>query len=102
MNRKKARYSPTEYIGFNVTERIILNDFGWQFRPQPICDTGIDAHIERADKGKPTGKLIALQIKTGSSHFKKYEDGLVFYGKNIHLEKKIGVKSTLDSFPCPI
>jgi len=86
MNKTKARYSPTEYIGINATERVILNDFHWIFRPQPICDMGIDAHVERADKGKPTGKKIELQIKTGSSHFKKYEDGLVFYGENVHLE----------------
>lgn len=86
MNKSKARYSPTEYIGINATEGIILNDFRWIFRPQPICDMGIDAHIERADKGKPTGKKIELQIKSGLGNFTEHEDGLVFYGENVHLE----------------
>lgn len=86
MGKTNKRYNPIERIGINATEGIILNQFGWIFRDQPISDMGIDAHIERADKGNPTGKKIELQIKTGLSHFKEHEDGLVFYGENVHLK----------------
>lgn len=51
----------------------------WFFREQPITDQGIDAHIEKFElvKGKKgddevgTGRLIALQIKGGSSYFSR-------------------------------
>jgi hypothetical protein len=48
------RYSPTERIGVNATERIVVNDLGWIFREQLVVDQGIDAHIERVDNKEPT------------------------------------------------
>ena len=81
----KSTYNTTERIGVNAVEKIILKEFGWIFRDQPIIDMGIDAHIESVEGGKPTGNLIGLQIKTGSSHFSAKNDGLVYYGKNEHL-----------------
>ena len=83
---KKKRYNPTERIGVNKTEEIILNEFNWIFREQPVVDMGIDAHVETVNDGKPSGKLLALQIKTGESHFKKKKDGLIYYGSLEHLE----------------
>lgn len=84
------RYSPTERIGVNATERIVLEELGWIFREQPVVDQGIDAHIERVDGKEPTGKLIGLQIKTGSSHFKKKGDSYIFYGTRTHLDYWLG------------
>ena len=81
-----ARYSTTERIGVNAVEHIVLHELGWIFREQPIVDMGIDAHIERVDDGSPTGKLVALQIKTGSSHFHESGDGFVYYGSLTHLD----------------
>jgi hypothetical protein len=82
---RMTRYRATERIGINAVEGLIL-DLGWIFREQPIVDMGIDAQVERADDGHPTGKLIALQIKTGPSHFRETEDALVYYGDDVHLE----------------
>ncbi|MCG8527026.1 MAG: DUF4365 domain-containing protein [Opitutales bacterium] len=81
-----ARYNETERIGVNAIEQIILKEFGWIFREQPVVDMGIDAHIEKTENGDPKGKLIAVQIKSGSSHFKDKEESLTFYGKLEHLE----------------
>ena len=81
-----SRYSPTERIGVNAVERIVLEELGWIFREQPIEDMGIDAHIEHVDDRNPDGKLIALQIKTGQSHFKEKKDSYTFYGKTVHLD----------------
>ncbi len=81
-----SRYSPTERIGVNEVEKIVLNELGWIFREQPIEDMGIDAHLERVDKKYPTGKLIAIQIKTGESHFSETKDSFVYYGKLVHLD----------------
>lgn len=81
-----ARYTNTERLGVNATESIFLNKINWIFREQPIVDMGIDAHVEKVENGNPTGELIALQIKTGNSHFVIKEKTLTYYGETTHLE----------------
>lgn len=81
-----SRYDSTERIGVNEVERIVLSELGWIFREQPIEDMGIDAHLERVQEGSPDGKLLALQIKSGSSHFKEKKDSYTYYGKIVHLD----------------
>lgn len=85
-----TRYSPTERVGVNATERIVVKDLGWIFREQLVVDQGIDAHIERVDNKEPTGKLIALQIKSGLSHFKEKADCYIYYGTRTHLDYWLG------------
>ncbi|ADJ65894.1 DUF4365 domain-containing protein [Herbaspirillum seropedicae] len=80
-----ARYDPKEQIGVNAVQKIVLKELGWIFREQPLVDMGIDAHIELV-QDEPTGKLVALQIKTGPSHFVEREDAYVFRGSLTHLE----------------
>lgn len=59
--------------------RIKTHRQNWIFREQLECDHGIDAHIELRHEGQPTGRLIALQIKTGDSYFtEENADGYVF------------------------
>ena len=63
----------------------ICEKIGYIFREQTICDYGIDAIIERKDEKYPSGKLIAVQIKSGDSYFKEMkEDKVVFRGENKH------------------
>lgn len=65
----------------------VFTKMGWAFREQPTSDYGIDAQAEKINSnGKAGGKLIALQIKTGESYFKKRGDGYVFYGEDRHRE----------------
>jgi hypothetical protein len=67
--------------------QLLFERLGWIFREQPIEDYGIDAHVEVVENNTATGKLIALQIKSGKSWFKeKTSDGFVFRGKTEHLE----------------
>jgi len=49
--------------------RLVLEELGWIFREQHESDRGIDAIVETVVDGRPTGRLIALQIKSGSSYF---------------------------------
>lgn len=85
------RYSKTERIGVNAVERIVIDELGWIFREQPIVDLGIDAHMEFTAGGdQPTGQLVALQIKTGSSHFRATRDAYVYRGKLKHLDYWLG------------
>lgn len=78
--------SRTERIGVAGTN-LLFERLGWIFREQPIEDYGIDAHVEVVESKTATGKLIALQIKSGKSWFKeKTTDGFVFRGNTEHLE----------------
>ena len=78
------RYNPTERIGVNETEKIVIQNLGWIFREQPIVDVGLDAIIELVENSEPTGKFIAVQIKSGAGNFYKTEKGLSYYVSNIH------------------
>ncbi|MFJ1257902.1 DUF4365 domain-containing protein [Cupriavidus sp. CuC1] len=80
-----ARFDATEQIGVNAVQQIVLKELGWIFREQPVIDMGIDAHIELVDE-QPTGKLIAVQIRTGPSHFTETDDAYIFRGKLTHLD----------------
>jgi hypothetical protein len=60
---------------------------GWIFREQTTDDYGIDAQVEIKEDGRPTGKLIALQIKSGPSYFRKSSKArsYTYYGQEKHL-----------------
>jgi len=76
----------TEQSGVIAVAKIINDEFGWILRPQ-VHDYGIDAHIEIITDGLPTGKIIAVQIKSGPSYFSREDaDGIVFRGKLEHLD----------------
>ena len=47
---------------------------GWAFRPQDLADYGIDGHAELCIGDLVTGRLIALQIKSGPSWFNEPTD----------------------------
>lgn len=65
----------TERLGVAAVEKI-LAAAGWFFREQPSPDEGIDAQVEGADSnGRPNGRLLGLQIKSGTSHFRHETDG---------------------------
>ena|SRR3974377_1532020 len=55
-------------IGVAAVNLVVRKELGWIFRQQPISDRGIDAEIEiQTPEGDATGRLLALQIKTGPS-----------------------------------
>ncbi|WP_280842654.1 DUF4365 domain-containing protein [Flavonifractor sp. AGMB03687] len=57
------------------------------FWEQTVEDYGIDAHIELCLDGKPTGQLIAAQIKCGDSWFaRQNQEGYRFTDEIRHLD----------------
>ena len=74
-----------EEVGINPVRTIFTNDFQWVLRPQRIVDWGIDAYVETIEREEPTGKLFALQIKSGTSYFKPTKGGYIYYGSERHL-----------------
>lgn len=78
------RYDKTERLGVIESDRIITKEIGWIFREQPIIDVGLDAIIEQSEDGNPTGKFLAVQIKTGKGNFQVSEKKITYYVSNIH------------------
>lgn len=78
------RYNKTERLGVLETDKIITKDIDWIFREQPIIDVGLDAIIEQSENGNPTGKFLAVQIKSGKGNFLISEKKLTYYVSHIH------------------
>jgi len=75
----------TERLGVAALEYFFSQN-GWLFREQSTHDYGIDAHVEIVEEERPTGKLIALQIKSGKSFFKEETDeSYVFRADDKHI-----------------
>jgi hypothetical protein len=76
----------TSRIGVNAVTTLFTN-MGWAVREQPTSDFGVDAQAEKlGPEGSGTGRLIALQIKSGASWFKKRGENYVYYGSKRHLQ----------------
>ncbi|PBC21279.1 MULTISPECIES: DUF4365 domain-containing protein [unclassified Mesorhizobium] len=76
-----------EREGVIAADTIFTKQFRWLFREQKVLDFGVDAEVEITEDDMPTGKLIALQIKSGTSFFKReIKEGYVFYGEMRHLK----------------
>ena len=74
-------------IGVYAVGLKVSQELDWIFRPQPLRDIGIDAYIEAFENGESKAEMLAVQIKSGQSWFKKTsEQGVVFRGDSKHLE----------------
>lgn len=72
--------------GVHAVGHIFTDKFGWIFREQHESDFGIDAQAEVVDAGRATGKLVALQIKSGPSHLRERGEVYVYHGELRHLD----------------
>jgi len=83
---RNVRSALTERAGLTAAQDA-FGKMGWLFREQPLIDFGIDAQVEIVEGEMPIGRLIALQIKSGSSYFShKQGNNYRFYGQKQHLE----------------
>lgn len=79
MGKKVKRSAFQDRLGVGAIQQKVSRDLGWLFREQPTDDFGIDAQIEIVKDELATGRLIAVQIKSGSSYFKAaHPDGWWF------------------------
>jgi hypothetical protein len=64
----------TDRRGVNLVG-LRVGELGWLFREQQVSDFGIDAHLEVVDdSADATGRLPAVQIKSGPSFFRYTTD----------------------------
>jgi hypothetical protein len=73
LRRKPSAQSAS--IGVTNVKLAVESELGWLFREQPSDDYGIDAHIELVDDEEVSGRLLALQIKSGQSWFREKGPG---------------------------
>lgn len=78
------RYNQTERLGIIATDFIVTKDLSWIFREQPIADVGIDGLIEETQNGSPTGKFLAVQVKSGKGNFHIADQKITYYVSNVH------------------
>jgi hypothetical protein len=71
----------TDRLGVSKVE-YFFSLHGWLFREQHLHDYGIDAQVEIVKNGRPTGELIAIQIKSGSSYFTERTGGHIVFRTN--------------------
>ncbi|RAS57881.1 uncharacterized protein DUF4365 [Lentzea atacamensis] len=78
--------------GLRAVADLVEDELEWIFRDQPVKDYGIDAHVEiEADDELVTGRLIALQIKSGKSWFaEESPDGWTFRPDADHIAYWLG------------
>jgi hypothetical protein len=79
-------------LGVRIVDSIVEDDLRCIFRPRERRDFGIDGEIELVDPDenqirRATGRLVAIQIKCGASHFNESEgESYVYRGELKHLE----------------
>ncbi|RYY02212.1 MAG: DUF4365 domain-containing protein [Gammaproteobacteria bacterium] len=80
------KFNQMERNGVYAVAKAITENLGWIFRELTKPDIGIDAHIEICEYNQTTGKILALQIKSGESYFSSTaEDGVFYRGCVKHL-----------------
>ena len=88
---KTPKSSITGDAGVALVQLLIMDQLGWLARSQPEADKGIDAHLEVVEDDVATGRLVALQIKSGKSCFEESTaNGFVFRPKQKHVKYWLG------------
>jgi hypothetical protein len=76
----------TERRGVEAVRGVLVGEFGWYPHEPVQPDFGIDAYVECPEEGVPNGRMLALQIKAGTSYFREENDeGFVYRGELRHL-----------------
>ena len=65
----------------------ILTEMGQIFRETSNSDTGIDGYVEEVNnKREATGRLLAVQIKSGVSYLHVNDEYFIFYADESHIK----------------
>ena len=68
MVKKRKDSAAVEDAGLIRAEQLVNNELRWIWRGQPERDYGIDAQLEVVNGEAVTGRLLAAQVKSGSSY----------------------------------
>lgn len=92
-NSLNMKFNREERIGVFSVAKIFVDNFNWIFHEQAVTEFGIDAFVEvtespswKTKKHIPTGRLIGIQIKSGTSFFRESKfEHFVYRGSKTHL-----------------
>ena len=93
---RRGATAPTERVGIHRVGLAVAEKLKWIWREQPTDDYGIDGHIELIDAEEfVSGRLIAVQVKSGDSYLKeversKTEPGWNYWADSNHLAYWLG------------
>lgn len=83
---KFPQTSTNERIGV-MRVATILTEMGLIFRETSNSDTGIDGYIEEVNNNQEaTGRLLAVQIKSGASYLHEQDEYFVYYADESHIK----------------
>lgn len=83
---KFPQTSTNERVGV-MRVATILTEMGLIFRETSNSDTGIDGYIEEVNNyQEATGRLLAVQIKSGASYLHEQDEYFVFYADEAHIK----------------
>lgn len=92
---KYNQTSSQERLGVNAVAEAMAK-IGQIWRETPMSDVGIDGQIEYVSpEGFATGRMVALQIKSGSSFFRESKGDWVFHPEEKH-------RFYWERFPLPV
>lgn len=92
---KHSITSSQERFGVNAVAEVMAK-LGQIWRETSLSDVGIDGQIEYVNTdGYATGKIIAVQVKSGASFFKERDDNWLFYPEEKH-------RLYWENFPLPV
>ncbi len=84
MKAKGKDRTERQGVGIAMTA---FESVGFAFREQTESDYGVDAHAELIQSEQPTGQLLGIQLKSGSSYLtESVKDGYVFRTDKKHVE----------------
>ena len=82
---KFSQTSITERRGVYQVASVLI-EMGFIFRETSNSDTGIDGYIEEVNNShEATGRLLAVQIKSGTSYLKDQGEYFVYYADESHI-----------------
>jgi Domain of unknown function (DUF4365) len=65
--------------GVERVRSMLVSNLGWCPREPVDPDYGIDVYVETAVRGVPEGRMLAMQVKSGSSYFRERTETHVRY-----------------------
>ena len=94
ITNKKNKMNLPKFPQTSTNERVgvmrvatILTEMGLIFRETSNSDTGIDGYIEEVNTNQEaTGRLLAVQIKSGASYLHEQDEYFVFYADESHIK----------------
>lgn len=76
---------PATRSAIEAVEKAFVKDFKWFLRRMPESDIGIEARAEILDSERPTGRFMALHIRSEASCVRE-EGGYLYHGSKDHLD----------------